>query len=158
MSSASIALLLSRLDGVKASGKGWRARCPSCGGRSSKVSIAEGDDGRALIHCFGGCEVAAVLIAAGLQLSDLFPERFPEDSAESRLRMRRVARESQWGAALEMLAQEARVVHFAAYEVKGGRKLDQADVARLMAAADRIGDARAILRSQPLYRPRSMTP
>lgn len=158
MSSTTIDLLLSRLDGVKPAGKGWRACCPSCGGRSSKVSIAEGDDGRVLLHCFSGCDAAAIVSAADLQLSDLFPARLPNDSAESRRRMRRAVRESQWGAALEMLAQEARVVHFAACEVKAGRKLNQADVARVASAADRISDARHILRETPLYRPLSVTP
>ena len=34
----------------------YRARCPSCGGRSFKVSICAGNDGRStLLYCFGGC-------------------------------------------------------------------------------------------------------
>ena len=103
MSGASIELLLSRLDGVKASGKGWRACCPSCGGRSSKVSIAQGDDGRVLLRCFAGCNAVDVVAAVGLTLADLFPKPICDDTPQARRRMRQSAREAHWGAALEML-------------------------------------------------------
>ena len=72
--------LLSRLDRVKATGPGkWSASCPgplhNHGDRSPSLSIATGDDGRALLRCFTGCEVSAIVAAIGLELSDLFPPR-----------------------------------------------------------------------------------
>ena len=153
MSSTSIDLLLSRLDGVKPNGRGWRAYCPCCGGRGSKVSVAAGDDGRALLHCFGGCDAATVVEAVGLSLGALFPERPADDTPESRRRMSRVAREAQWGAALEMLDTELCVIHFAAREVKAGRSLSNEDAARLELATTRVCDARTVLREQKPWRP-----
>lgn len=73
-------LLLSRLDRVKATGPGrWSASCPGPlhqrGDRNPSLSVAVGDDGRALVRCFSGCEVSAIVAAIGLELSDLFPPR-----------------------------------------------------------------------------------
>lgn len=72
--------LLGRLERVKATGPGkWSASCPgplhNHGDRSPSLSIATGDDGRALLRCFTGCEVSAIVAAIGLELSDLFPPR-----------------------------------------------------------------------------------
>lgn len=63
---ASAEPLLQRLDAVQKVGKGWRARCPACGGQSRKLSIAE-SDGRVLVHCFAGCTADDVVGAAGLR-------------------------------------------------------------------------------------------
>ena len=67
--------LLARLDGVRRSGNGWTARCPAHEDRTASLSIAEGDDGRVLVHCFAGCNTMDVLGAVGMMLGDLFPER-----------------------------------------------------------------------------------
>src|SRR5690606_21270214 len=42
-------------------------------GRPS-LSVREGSDGRALVHCFAGCAVEAVLDALDLALADLFDD------------------------------------------------------------------------------------
>lgn len=68
-------LLVSRLDGVKRAGKGWRARCPVHGGRSESLSVIESDSGRVLVRCHAECSAAAVVAAVGLRLSDLCPAR-----------------------------------------------------------------------------------
>lgn len=70
--------LLSRLDGVRKSGRGYMARCPAHEDRSPSLAITPCDDGRILIHCFAGCEAGDVLTAVGMELGDLFPERLPE--------------------------------------------------------------------------------
>ena len=72
--------LLSRLERVKATSPGkWSASCPgplhNHGDRSPSLSIATGDDGRALIRCFTGCSPSEIVSAVGLSLSDLFPPR-----------------------------------------------------------------------------------
>ena len=41
------------------------------------------DDGRVLLHDFGGCAVGDVLDALGLAMADLFPQRLPEHSYAS---------------------------------------------------------------------------
>lgn len=66
--------ILSALNKVRRSGKGWVACCPAHDDRTPSLSITEGDDGRALLHCYGGCDVRSVVEAAGLKMADLFPE------------------------------------------------------------------------------------
>lgn len=70
---ADAGLLLSRLDGVKGAGKGWRARCPSHGGASGSLSIVESESGRVLVRCHAGCSAQAITEAAGLSLAALCP-------------------------------------------------------------------------------------
>jgi uncharacterized protein DUF3987 len=78
--------LLSRLKAAgcdpKETGTGqWRSKCPSHQGRSSNLSIKEGDDGSVLLNCHhqdgGGqsCNAEAITKALGLSLRDLFPPR-----------------------------------------------------------------------------------
>ncbi|MEQ8857752.1 MAG: virulence-associated protein E [Pseudomonadales bacterium] len=75
---------LARLDGVKPRGKGqWYARCPAHEDRGPSLSVKETDDGRILIHCFAGCGAADVVQAAGVELSDLFPEKLEPRPATS---------------------------------------------------------------------------
>ena len=62
----------SRLD-AKRSGSGWTAKCPGHQDRKPSLSISEGNDGRALLHCHAGCPTDEVLAAAGLTKKDLFP-------------------------------------------------------------------------------------
>jgi hypothetical protein len=63
------------------SGTGWSARCPAHDDRHASLAIGEGKDGRALLFCHGGCELADVLRALGLTARDLFigpPARIDE--------------------------------------------------------------------------------
>lgn len=65
--------LLGRLTGVRQTGTGrWISRCPAHEDDSPSLSIRELDDGRVLLHCFGGCETGDVLAAIGLSMSNLF--------------------------------------------------------------------------------------
>lgn len=69
-------VLLSRLEGIKRTGNGhWIAKCPAHHDRTPSLSIREMDDGRVLVHDFGGCDTGVVLEAVGLTFSDLFPDR-----------------------------------------------------------------------------------
>lgn len=123
-----VELVLQRLEGVRRSGNGWRALCPACGGRSHKLTIAEGDDGRALLHCFACNDTPAVLAAIGLRLADVMPFRAWPESPEEKRRARRAIREAGWSAAVGVLAREATVVQIA------GRQLAAPSV-QLTAAA-----------------------
>lgn len=68
--------LLSRLEKVKPTGRGrWQARCPAHDDRGPSLAVRELDDGRALVHCFAGCDVSEVLAAVSLPIGALFPER-----------------------------------------------------------------------------------
>ncbi len=57
----------------KPSGNGWSAGCPAHDDRSPSLSVAEGDDGRALVKCHAGCKVEAICMAVGLSVVDLMP-------------------------------------------------------------------------------------
>jgi len=71
-----LARVLECLPESKRRGHAWRARCPVHRGRStSSLSVTEGPDGRVLVHCFAGCEKAAILESVGLELRDLFADR-----------------------------------------------------------------------------------
>jgi len=48
--------LFSHLAGVRRNGHGWVARCPAHDDREPSLSLDEGDDGRALVHCHAGCQ------------------------------------------------------------------------------------------------------
>jgi hypothetical protein len=71
--------LLARLERVRKSPRGWTASCPGPnhrrGDQSPCLSIAEADDGRTLLFCFGGCRTEEIVAAVGLELRDLFPRR-----------------------------------------------------------------------------------
>ena len=67
-----VEVVLGRLQGVKRSASGWTAHCPAHDDKNPSLSIGEGDDNRALLHCFAGCALEDVLDALGLRMSDLF--------------------------------------------------------------------------------------
>jgi hypothetical protein len=71
-------LLLSRLSGVKNTGRDkWLAQCPAHDDRSPSLAIKQIDD-RLLIRCFAGCGYLDVLAAIGLDANALFPDRCPD--------------------------------------------------------------------------------
>jgi hypothetical protein len=48
--------------------------CPAHDDTRTSLSVAEGDDGRALLLCFAGCPTPTVVKALGLEMADLFAE------------------------------------------------------------------------------------
>jgi hypothetical protein len=50
----------------------WIAKCPAHADRAPSLTIAEGREGRTLLHCFAGCPLQAILRAAGLSMRHLF--------------------------------------------------------------------------------------
>jgi hypothetical protein len=78
--SAPVENLLERLH-AKRSGKGWIAKCPAHDDGKPSLRVNEGADGRALVKCWAGCTLEAVLSAIGLTTKDLFPAgAFPKPS------------------------------------------------------------------------------
>lgn len=144
--SSPIDLLLARLDAVRKSGRGWTARCPAHEDRTASLSIAEGDDGRVLIHDFAGCAIADVLGAVGLSLVDLFPQHERRDLSPMERRQRReYAQAAQVRAVLNVLGLESKIVSIAAHDLAAGGVLDVDDCKRLALAVSRIEDARKAL-------------
>lgn len=80
--------------GAHKSGQGWFARCPAHRDRTPSLHISEGDDGRALVRCHGGCEQAAVIEA--LRSAGLWSSGTPiELSEQQRETMRQRAAERE---------------------------------------------------------------
>ena len=149
---ATVDTLLQRLEGVQASGSGWRARCPSCGGKSRKLSITE-SCGKILLHCFGCNDAEGVLAAIGLTWADLHPPRTWPASAEERKQARRAIRECGWSSALAVLQTEATVLHMAALTLSDGTPLPNDDSDRLALACIRIERAALVLVERDTWRP-----
>jgi hypothetical protein len=69
----SIENVLNNLRKVKKTGPNkWQACCPAHDDKSPSLAIKD-DNGKILLHCFGGCGVMDVLGAIGLEPMELFP-------------------------------------------------------------------------------------
>lgn len=138
--------LLSRLEGVRQNGANhWVARCPAHTDKFPSLSIACGEDGRILLHDFGGCKVHDVLAAVGLSVGDLFEERLrPTTRAERREALEGFRRHS-WQAALRVACRSLNVVLAAGSMVQRGVPFSDHDREVLAKAVERLEAARAVL-------------
>ena len=66
--------LLSRLDAVRRSSRGYVARCPAHDDKNPSLNIREGEGDRILVHCFAACSVQDVCAAIGIEIHDLFAQ------------------------------------------------------------------------------------
>lgn len=143
---APVQRLLQRLDYVRASTEGWTARCPAHDDREPSLAVAIGADGRALVHCFAGCDAQRIVAAVGLELSDLFEHPCePDDQGTRRPRPSPSMLQSYWRAALSVLDREATIIWLAGQQLAGGTALAPADAQRLDVACERVADARRVL-------------
>lgn len=126
--------LLSCLDRVKRTGPNtWVASCPTRDDKHPSMTIRELDDGRVLLHDFGGDSPAEILASIGLTFSDLFPPR-PADYHGKPERRPFPAADI-----LRALAFEATIVALAGRAILEG-KHTEADQRRLLVAVGRIND------------------
>jgi hypothetical protein len=63
--------ILHRLQAVKRGGGGWMARCPAHADKSPSLSLRD-ENGKVLLHCFGGCSIEAISQALRIKVADLF--------------------------------------------------------------------------------------
>lgn len=125
--------IVERLKGVKKTGlHSWAACCPAHEDRSPSLSVKVTDDGRTLLHCFGGCSTESVLAAVGLEMSDLFPDKLAD-----------LPRSRGFSAmdALRALEAESLVVLLMAGDVLDKKPVIQTDYDRLTLAHRRISEA-----------------
>lgn len=73
-------VFLGRVSKPKQHGKSWMACCPAHNDKSPSLSIAEGEDGRLLVHCHAGCEYRDIMAAVGLDARDGFAEALSPDA------------------------------------------------------------------------------
>ncbi|OYY31918.1 MAG: hypothetical protein B7Y07_11675 [Halothiobacillus sp. 24-54-40] len=129
---------MARLDGVKRTGQGkWIAKSPTRNERTASLSIRLTDDGRVLLHDFGGDEAADILAALGLNWVQLIPPHLRRKDAH--------AKPDRQGFpcfdALRALSLDCIVVQIAANRVLDGLPLADTDLAHLHAASRRIDAA-----------------
>ena len=128
--------LLNLLHGVKKTGPNrWIARCSAHEDKRPSLTITEKDDGRVLIHCFGGCGAADILGAVGLDFDALYPPRL-DDHRGKPVR-------KPWNPydLLKINAFEADIVALAAMRISNGHTLDDDEKQRLMMAHHRLRKA-----------------
>ena len=132
--SAPIDAVLARLEKARQRQPGqWSARCPAHDDKGPSLSLRETPEGAVLLHCFGGCSVADVVAALGMDMPALFPPR-----ERSGREPRRIARTLTAGQAVDLLAREATLVAIAAANLAHGKPLTTSDRERLMLAAGRV--------------------
>lgn len=127
--------LLSRLRRVRRTGPGkWIASCPTREDKSPSLSIREETDGRLLLYDFGGDSVEAILAAVGLSFADLYPPQ-PGTFAKP------VRRPFNASDVLSLVAFESAVAVLVISDVVRHEGATEDDLARLLVAAQRLGDA-----------------
>jgi hypothetical protein len=125
--------LLARLEKVKGRNGSWTACCPAHADKSPSLAIRE-ESGKVLLHCFGGCEVSAIVGAVGMDMTDLFPPSEPKYQPQPKVRF--FASDL-----LRVIALEAAIVSVAAYDMARGKTLPKVDLDRLQLAYERINAA-----------------
>jgi hypothetical protein len=86
--SATVEAFLDRLNGVKADGTGWSARCPCRNDdENPSLHVGEGRDGRVLVTCHrgGGCDLPEICEAMSITVNDLFPADKPKSDEKPKL-------------------------------------------------------------------------
>jgi hypothetical protein len=122
-----LSVVVSRMKGVKQHGDSFMAVCPAHQDKSPSLSLSRAGDGRALVHCFAGCDPRDVLGAVGLEMRDLFPENMSQDQ---RREFRRIKVEHQRDS-------ERLIIEIAKAEAEAGA-LSEESTARLALARKRV--------------------
>ena len=89
-----LADVLSRLDDVRRSGRGFVARCPAHPDRRPSLSVRARDGGGVLLYCFGGCRYGEILRALGVESGPADP-RASRPTSVLALGLR-IARSQRW--------------------------------------------------------------
>ena len=131
---SNINTVLQRLDKVQRIGSDrYKALCPAHDDLSPSLAIKD-DDGRLLLHCFGGCETLSVLGAIGLEFADIMP-----DKAEGSFK-----KDKKPFYAMDILGIikfEATLTYIYASNMAEGLTLTSEDRERLLLATSRINHA-----------------
>jgi len=123
--------ILDRLTKVKKTSRtDYVAVCPAHDDKSPSLAIRLMDDGRTLIHCFGGCDTQSILESLDLEIDDLFPEKL----SKSHHPLKRKITATQ---AMEIIYHETLIV----YHSKNKEHLTPDEQARLRSAYFRISEA-----------------
>jgi len=140
-------VLLARAESVTGSkarrcGTGYRLDCPVGHRSRGTLACAEGENGSVILKDHAGCEVAQIVQALGLQMSDLFPARLQDSTPEGRRQARTAIREASVLAAMALVEYESRVVLILAGDLLRGQT-SESDIDRARTAVQRIEQSRA---------------
>lgn len=128
-----IEIILPRLQGYRELGPGrYLAHCPGHDDKSPSLSIRETADGKVLVKCWAGCDVAHIVGSVGLELRDLFPKS-PEFLSPLKPHERWIPRD-----VIAALRDESLTVVIAASAMACGKELNERDTKLLLAAARRF--------------------
>ena len=131
-----IEVVLDKLDNVQETANHqYRTRCPAHQDKNSTsrtLSIRETEGGSVLIHCFGGCDIYAVVSAVGLEISDLFP---PNDYRRN-LTYITHPRSKNLRQIIEQAKPSATLVQVAVAQLLDGKKLNKRDLWLLQGASE----------------------
>lgn len=132
--------LLQKLEKVKGRNGSWTARCPAHADKGPSLAIREADDGRILLHCFAGCETAAVLGAVGMDMTDLFP---PDEKRREYPQNGKPSMKPAFFASdlMRIIGFEALVVQIVAFDIANGKPLSKETQDRMLVAYQRIDEA-----------------
>lgn len=131
--------LLSRLDGVKRTGPNrWIAKSPTRNERTASLSIKQTDDGRVLLHDFGGSDAAEILAALGISWIQLIPPNLRRDR-NAHTPAERQGHDAQ--AALNAIHQAATITRICANRMADGHPLERPDHHALREASHDITTA-----------------
>jgi hypothetical protein len=122
-----LSVVVSRMKGVRQNGDSFMAVCPAHQDKSPSLSLSRARDGRALVHCFAGCDPRDVLGAVGLEMRDLFPENMSQDQRQE---FRRIKLEHERDS-------ERLIIEIAKAEAEAGA-LSEESTARLALAHERV--------------------
>ena len=130
--------LISRLQVVKGRNGAWTARCPAHEDKSPSLAVREGEDGRVLLHCFGGCSTSDVLASIGMDMSDLFPASDKRREVVSKPGMKPAFFASDL---MRIIHFEALIVQIVAYDIAHGKLPTEETRERMLTAYQRIDEA-----------------
>ena len=125
--------LLSRLTKVKGRAGSYTACCPAHDDKSPSLAVKE-QDGKIILHCFGGCSVREIVGAVGMDMTDLFPPAEAKYTPVPKVRFFATD-------LLKVLNLEAQIVAICAFDMAKGKTIPAADLDRLQLACQRINTA-----------------
>jgi hypothetical protein len=143
---------LTLLDDVRSRGADhWSAQCPGhARQRTGSLSIRRGEDGRILVHDFGGCSVQTICQAVGVHLKELFGDAVSTREAVRDAQRQREAARRQRERENRLKDREADARREAARLIQSAQGIDISTWSekRLDAALNTLADAYRSLRDE----------
>jgi len=138
-----IDILLSHLRNVKSTGfNRWIASCPTREDKTPSMVIRLLNDGRILLHDFGGASPGEILDAMGLGFSDLFPEKLAHHFTKERKPFSAMD-------ILLCLSKDTTHILIAANKINIGKPLNENETKALAQAVTRISNAVEVAHGYP---------